>query len=96
MLVKVHTTEQGDLIRDTDGKQIGKIFVPVLYRAEESIYKVDGKTVIPKYGYIGEDGEFHELCTAIGCSSECLNKNKPNCRYCLKGGVQSMYIEVQE
>lgn len=96
MMMKVHVTEKGDLIRDSDGKQIGTVLIPVLYRAEESVYEVDGKPVIPKYGYMGEDGEFHELCTAISCSLECLNKQKTDCRYCLKGGVQSMYIEVQE
>jgi hypothetical protein len=94
MVEKVHVTENGELIRDSDGKQIGELLFPFLCSAENSIYEVNGEAVMLKHGYMDENGEFHELCTAIGCSLECLNKKNPDCRYCLKGGEQSLYIDI--
>lgn len=94
MLEKVRVTEFGKLIRESDGKQIGEVAFPLFCRAETSIYNVDDKPVRLKHGYIDENGEFHELCTAIGCSLECLNKKNPDCRYTLKGGEQSLYIDI--
>lgn len=95
MWEKVNVTEDGKLIRVSDKQQIGELYVPVLYRAEISVYKVDGQVITPHQGYVDEKGVFHELCTAIGCSIECLNKRHPDCRYQLKGDqTQGMYIEV--
>lgn len=95
MWVKVNVTEDGKLIRESDGQQVGDLLIPVCYSAELSIYEVNGKKTDVHQGYIDEAGEFHELCTAIGCSLECLNKQEPDCRYCRKGGeTQGLYIEV--
>ncbi len=95
MWEKVNVTEDGKLIRASDKQPIGEILIPVLFRAELSIYKVDRKLVDVHQGYIDEAGEFHELCDAIGCNLECLNKHSPDCRYSLKGGdTQGLYIET--
>ncbi len=95
MWVKVNLTDDGKLIRESDGQQVGELSVPVLYRAELSIYEIRGKKTNAHHGYIDEAGEFHELCSAISCSIECLNKQNPDCRYCLKGGeAQGLHVDV--
>ena len=95
MWEKVNLTEDGKLIRASDKQQVGELLIPVLGRAEISIYKVNGKEITPHQGYVDENGEFHEMCTAIACSLECLNKRHLDCRYQLKGEkTQGMYIEV--
>ena len=95
MWEKVNLTDDGKLIRESDGQQVGELSVPVLYRAELSIYEVNGHAINVHHGYVDEAGLLHELCTAISCSLECLNKQNSDCRYCLKGGEkQGMYIDI--
>lgn len=94
MRIKVTVNDDGSkLIRESDGKQIGEVLIP-FYSVEHSLYLVDGQTKWVQFGYVDSKDEFHKLCTAEGCSLECLNKQKPNCRYSRKGGdSQGMYID---
>ncbi|MBO4293198.1 MAG: hypothetical protein J5881_02270 [Clostridia bacterium] len=81
MKVKVYIDENNDICREDNGEVIGHKALCI----GNSFWTNEGILSDLQYGYFVSDNIFCELCDLTSCSHECLAKQKPNCRYVLKG-----------